>query len=513
MAKTTKKPPAKNPKAKLKKPSDLPVLSMTAKQARTFFLKPESYCGLDLPPYFDFGRVLRPVDTFIKNKPLSSASSKPRDYEGVNYTIYSNKDGRYAWRPFQLIHPAIYVELTRQMTEPAAWKHIHDRFAEFAKDPNIRCLSIPLASLTKRKDRAAQVLNWWHGIEQASIELALDYNHVYHADITDCYGSIYTHSIVWALHTKATAKANKGDKSLIGNVIDGRIQDMQQGQTNGIPQGSVLVDLIAEMVLGYADLELRDRLTKRGITEFRILRYRDDYRIFINSPQVGEKILKALTEVLLELGLKLNASKTTSALSVIPSSIKADKKQWMRSRQGDRNLQKHLLLIHCHSHDFPNAGSLLTVLDGFYRRLNNTKSVRNVVQLISIAVDIGFHSPRCFPVCAAIISQLLNRLETKSQKLAALDRVRKKLAQLPNNGHLEVWQQRLSFHFDPNVVYSESLCQLVEGKVAELWSNQWITDKSLKASLDPSKIVNRNRLKSLKPVVLRSEFSLFFPYA
>jgi hypothetical protein len=28
---------------------------------------------------------------------------------------------------------------------------------------------------------------------------------------------------------------------------------MRHGQTNGIPQGSVLMDFIAEMVLGYAD--------------------------------------------------------------------------------------------------------------------------------------------------------------------------------------------------------------------------------------------------------------------
>lgn len=514
MAKTGKKRPAKKATVKPKGPVDRPVLAMTAKQARAFFLKPESYCRVDLPPYFNFGRVLRPVEAFLTSKPLSGASSKPRDHEGVNYTIYSNKDGRYAWRPFQLIHPAIYVELTRQITEPTAWKHIQSRFADFAKDEKIRCLSIPLASLTKRKDQAAQVLKWWQGIEQASIELSLDYNHVYHADITDCYGSIYTHSVVWAMHTRAVAKSKTGkhDDKLIGNVIDWRIQDMQQGQTNGIPQGSVLVDLIAEMVLGYADVELSERLVVIGITDFQILRYRDDYRIFVNSPQVGEQILKALTEVLLELGLKLNASKTTAALSVIPSSIKSDKKHWMRSRQVDRNLQKHLLLIHCHSTDFPNAGSLLTMLDDFYQRLTKTETVRDVLQLISIAVDIGFHSPRCFPVCSAIISQLLARLPSKSEKLIALERVRRKLAQLPNNGHLEVWQQRLSYHFNPKVSYDEHLCKLVEGKAADLWSNKWITSSALKVALDPSKIVNRKALDSLEPLVKRAEFSLFIPY-
>ena len=288
---------------------------------------------------------------------------------------------------------------------------------------------------------------------------------------------------------------------------------MQQGQTNGIPQGSVLIDFVAEMVLGYADLELSGRLKTFGIDDFQILRYRDDYRILVNRTQDGEQILKSLTEILLELGLKLNASKTTSNQAVVPSAIKIDKKQWMRSRQRDSSLQKHLFLIHCHSMEFPNAGSVLMALDDFYQRLGATRSVRSVMQLISITVDIGFHSPRCFPVCAAILSQLVHRLKTKAEKLAVLDRTRSKLAQLPNTGHLEVWQQRLSYHFNPTVPYTENLCQLVEGKATDLWSNSWITDKSLKAALNPAKIVNRSALRSLKPVVPRAEFSLFFPYS
>lgn len=507
MAKKRKKVRAKNTRAN--EHVERSVLMMTSKQARDFFLKPESYCRIDFPPYFDFGQVLEPVSKLLSSKSLASVGQKPREHEGVNYTIYSNKDGRYAWRPFQLIHPAIYVELVNRITETKAWASIKKRFRTFSRDYRIRCLSIPQESLTKRKDQGAQVLHWWQSIEQASIELALDYSHVYHADITDCYASAYTHSIAWALHSKATAKKKKNDKNLIGNVIDGAIQDMRHGQTNGIPQGSVLLDLVAEIILGYADLELGRRGAALGITDFQILRYRDDYRIFVNNPQAGEQILKSLAEVLLELGLKLNASKTTGAESVIPSSVKTDKRQWMRSRQGDSNLQKHLFLIHCHSTDFPNAGSLLTALDTFYGRLGQQKTVRNIMQLVSITADIGFNSPRCFPVCAAIISRLLGRLGTKKEKIAALTRVRKKLSQLPNNGHLEVWQQRLSYYYDPSVSYSESLCALVEGKKTDLWNSKWLTDKALKAALDPRRIVNRTRLKSLEAVVPRVEFSLF----
>ncbi|HUZ16914.1 MAG TPA: RNA-directed DNA polymerase, partial [Spirochaetia bacterium] len=275
---------------------------------------------------------------------------------------------------------------------------------EFAKDPKIRCLSIPQESMSSRKDQASQILHWWQGIEQASIELALDFNYVFHADITDCYASVYTHSIAWAMHEKVVAKSKRRDHSLIGNLIDSRIQDMQHGQTNGIPQGSVLIDLIAEMVLGFGDLELIRRLAKENITDFQILRYRDDYRIFVNDSHAGESILKILTEILIGLGLKLNTSKTTNAQAIIASAVKSDKQVWLRAKQRDANLQKHLLLIHLHGTDFVNAGSLVAALDEFYKRLSSANTVRNPIQLISIAIDIGYNSPRCFPACAAIVS-------------------------------------------------------------------------------------------------------------
>ena len=489
--------------------TDRPVLDLSERQARVFFLKPESYCRLDLPPYFDFRRLLRPVDKFLKIEPLASRKLKPRDFEDVNYTIYSNKDGRYAWRPFQLIHPIIYVDLAHLMTESEPWAAIRSRFGEFAKDPKIRCLSIPQESLTKRKDQGAQILHWWQGIEQASIDLALDFNYVFHADITDCYASVYTHSVAWAMHGKSTAKAKRRDLSLIGNAIDARLQDMQHGQTNGIPQGSVLVDLIAEMVLGYADIELSKRLADAGITNFQVLRYRDDYRIFVNDTHDGELILKTLTEVLISLGLKLNAFKTTTAQAVVANSIKIDKREWIRRRQADRNLQKHLLLIHSHGVEFPNGGSLMIALDQFYRRLALLKSVRNPMQLISIAVDIGYNSPRCFPACAAIVSKLLSILPTKKEKLVAVDRIRKRLDQLPNNGHLEVWLQRISYCFSPTLTYGDKLCRLVEGKKVDLWNDSWISDAGLKRTVRSSSIVDKKRLKALRPIVPRREFVVF----
>lgn len=171
------------------------ILDLTASGARAFLLKPESYCSLDLPPYICFGNLINSVHNVLEGKKFSDFCSKPRDHDDVNYSILNNKDGKYAWRPFQLMHPALYVSLVHRLTEEDNWQLVLRRFNEFSANSQITCLSLPVVSLTEEKDKAAQVNHWWHTVEQRSIELSLDYQYLLETDITDCYGSIYTHSI------------------------------------------------------------------------------------------------------------------------------------------------------------------------------------------------------------------------------------------------------------------------------------------------------------------------------
>ncbi|MGI9256496.1 MAG: RNA-directed DNA polymerase, partial [Salinispira sp.] len=323
------------------------IIELCCTEACDFLLKAESYCSIELPPYFVFGELISRVHDELDGKSFSDLITKPSEHDDVNYTILNNKDGKYAWRPCQLIHPVLYVSLVHQITKPDNWQLIIDRFTQFDENKNIRCLSLPIVSQSDEKDKAEQVSNWWYGVEQRSIELALEFDCLLKTDITDCYGAIYSHSIAWALHTKTEAKKKRHDNTLIGNQIDKNIRDMRNGQTNGIPQGSVLMDFIAEMVLGYADLKLTEKIqTKKSITDYMILRYRDDYRVFVNNPRDGEQIIKLLTEVIFSLGLKLNPSKTEASNDVIRASIKTDKVQWLSRKNSVKNLQKQLLIIH-----------------------------------------------------------------------------------------------------------------------------------------------------------------------
>lgn len=495
------------------------VLDLTFKGARSFFLKPESYCTIELPSYITFKELLSKTDKFLRKKDLTSLSNKSEKCENVNYTVLSNKDGKYAWRPLQLIHPALYVALVHKITEESNWNCICKRFNDFCKNDKIQCFSLPVVSMSKKKDKEEQVLHWWLSIEQKSIELSLDYDYLLETDISDCYGSIYTHAIAWALHTKEIAKNKRNDNSLIGNVIDNHIKKMQYGQTNGIPQGSVLMDFIAEIILGYVDLQLSEQLQKEEVDDdYFILRYRDDYRIFTNNPLKGEQILKLLTGVTYDLGMKINPSKTKRTNSLIQSSIKADKLEWIVNNKPDKviikNHQKYLLIIHNHAKNYPNSGTISRILDEYNRYLRKVKKIgEQPLPLISIIVDIALLCPKAYPFCSGILSKLLNFIKTKEERSQIINKIKMKFDKKPNTGHLQIWLQRITFKLLPDIEYDEPLCKLVVGEDTVIWNNDWISSEELKKAIDNKVIIDENIKNKLSEIIPVEEVAFFTTYS
>lgn len=490
------------------------IIELSNDEAKAFLLKHESYSPFELPPYFRFESLLDEV--YQKIRRSSSFKNHCREaskLDGVNYIILNSKDGKYSWRPYELIHPVLYVSLVHQMTRKDSWHKIVKQFLAFASNPKIRCLSLPVQSLTLEKDKAEQIKQWWEKVEQESIELSLDFEYIVHTDLVDCYPSLYTHSIPWALHTRKTAKTHRKPGWPIGNVIDTHIRAMRNGQTNGIPQGSVLMDFIAEMVLGYADSLLSNRICDERIEDYQILRYRDDYRIFVNNPQDGEKILKCLTEVMIGLGLNLKPEKTRASSEVIRSSIKKDKLDWLYRKTGDSVLHKQLLIIHDQNTRHPHSGSISRGLQDFDEKLEDGGKVGFPMALISIVVDIALRSPRTYPVAAAILSKLVDSLDSENEKRIVVEKIKKRFSALPNTGHMEIWLQRFSIKFAPDIEYTEPLCHLVRQVSTSIWNNDWIGATTLQSLIDPTKMIDEEELENVGPVIPNKEVRLFdLPY-
>ena len=140
-------------------------------------------------------------------------ADKPCNFEGVNYVLVNNKKAKFKWRKIDLIHPVFYVGIANEITEKSNWKQLRDRFGDFKANERITCCSIPIIDTRKK----SIVLNWWGSFEQQSIANSIDYTYMGTTDIENCYPSIYTHSIAWAIHTKAVAKANQDKYSFLGN--------------------------------------------------------------------------------------------------------------------------------------------------------------------------------------------------------------------------------------------------------------------------------------------------------
>lgn len=248
--------------------------------------------------------------------------------------------------------------------------------------------------------------------------------------------------------------------------------------------------------------------------DFRILRYRDDYRVFVNSPEVGEAIVKSITEVTTGLGLKLSPSKTKINSDVVRASIKDDKLCWITRKQFDKNLQKHLLIIHDYALQLPNAGSPVIALNEYNRRIARiSTSLENPIPLVAIVVDIAYRNPRTYAICAAILSKLLSFMDGNDEKVLIADRIRRKFVHIPNTGHMQIWLQRVTFPLNNDIAYDEAICRLVAGNAERLWNSEWISAADLKAAVDASRIVDTGVRDEIAPIIPPAEVELFLARA
>lgn len=483
------------------------VLDLNNIEAKEFFLREENYCALDLPEYFCFQNLLVNLSNVLDGKQMKECGTgtKPNNIEDINYTLLNNKDGAFAWRPFQLIHPAIYVFTVHEITKEDNWELIKSRFQKFVNNSSIECHSIPISEENDKSNKQNQIYEWWQKVEQRSLILALEYNHLLHLDLTDCYGSIYTHSITWALHTKDEAKKEnvRNNIDYIGVYIDKQIQSMSYGQTNGIPQGSVLMDFIAEIVLGYGDLLISQELKNLGIADYKIIRYRDDYRVFTKDQQTSHEIAKVISEALSTLNFKINSSKTLSTNDIILGSLKQDKVHWIYNKSKTSNIQRWLIQLYILGNKHPNSGSLFnetkTFLEWLEKKEKTEKGlhIQNAEVLVSILVNLAFNNPRLFTLVTASLSFIISSVEDENEQKILLQKIKNKFSQLPNTGYLNIWLQRITLKTDCTVDYPEKLCQKVLNRKVKIWNSDWLSPK-YKKIVDESIIIKDDVLENVE---------------
>jgi hypothetical protein len=398
-----------------------------------------------------------------------------------------------------------------------AWSQIQECFQVYAVD-NIRACAIPVVPEDSQKEpfhNSTSILNWWSNMEQMPIELSLRYRYMFMSDITNCFGQINPQSIDWALSRKDTELETDNNHELAHSVIE-LLKAMQGGRNIGIPQGSTLFSLIAEIVLGYADLLLSKAIKEAGITEdYTVLRYVDDYRIFCNNRDVLEQISYLLQHVLESLNFRMNTSKTRISETIVADAVKPDKAFYIFNTPIDHKhtrfafdgFQKHLYFIFEFAKQFPNSGQLKVQLSGFSKRIENylkpRKSKQNqavlvldedgmhvkeepsifkpkirekIAPMVAIAAQIAADNVAAANHALRVISLLLTTIEDEKSKDDLIGLVYRKLRHQPNSAYLQIWLQNITHQVGKtdSFNYDMPLCRLLDGTLTDLWNNDWI---------------------------------------
>lgn len=144
------------------------------------------------------------------------------------------------------------------------------------------------------------------------LNLEQKYASMWTLDIANCFQSIYTHTISWAIKNKEFIKQNIAHTNQFCQKFDTLIQRSNNNETNGIPIGSEVSRIFAEIILQDADIKIISLLEKRGLRheiDYEVLRYVDDYIVFSHSNENSEIIAHAISDVLNNYNLNTSDSK------------------------------------------------------------------------------------------------------------------------------------------------------------------------------------------------------------
>jgi|SRR6185437_7733325 len=269
---------------------------------------PEQYV---IPPTFKVTKFDLKADPYFKVD--TSGTSPLFEPEKTDLITISFPKTQLTDRTFGIIEPKIYHDLVWYLMND--WELILKKL--FRSNNNIHAYSFPIPVTSEHIGllgdlRAGRMI--YEFLEMAENDLvaeAYNYKFILKTDIKNFYPSVYTHSIAWAIHTKALVR-KKGNRSrfdiYVGLVIDKLLQYSNDGCTNGIAIGPAITDLIAEILLSEVDTETSTAIAAESI-DFLGVRFKDDYRFLCQTKQDANIIIKILQKQMAKFNLTLNEKK------------------------------------------------------------------------------------------------------------------------------------------------------------------------------------------------------------
>lgn len=253
-----------------------------------------------------YGMFPNKIPPFLTSKPFynyvldKTTTFAKKEYD---YVSYENMRNINVPRMLAIPHPFGYANLCQQIAKE--WTNTQNYFKEKTEHQTHKVSRVHLRKLYNKKSLFEMNYKNFDDDGFPENDLLIRSNYIAKADISNCYPSIYSHSISWALIGKneAKIKSKLTFKNEWFNKLDEFSRKIKNNETNGILIGPHTSNLISEIILVAVDLEMENR-------GYRFTRYIDDYTCYVPTYNDAEQFFIDLSLELKKFELSLNHKKS-----------------------------------------------------------------------------------------------------------------------------------------------------------------------------------------------------------
>lgn len=251
----------------------------------------------ELPPCITTRRFTPEVcKELLKEDILTGDIKKARGTKGFDLIEYKMTRYNNVPRTLGLVHPLAYSRIFEVLETNAL-------SVQTAIDDQNSSIKVDFHS-----DGRIFIMNY-EGSEKKSAdaaEFSFGKRFRAHTDIANCFGSIYSHSLEWAIQGFESAKNSLGKKAPLhwSSGLDQAIRRARRNETVGLPIGPATSSIAVEMILAPVDKALRTK-------GFDFTRYVDDYTCLTETHEKAQEFIRILGSELSKYKLNISLAKTS----------------------------------------------------------------------------------------------------------------------------------------------------------------------------------------------------------
>lgn len=248
----------------------------------------------------------------------------------------------------------------------------------------------------------------------------------------------------------------------------------------------------------------------------------------------------------------MNSKKTKISDSIVTDAVKPDKLAYIYNtpifnKKGCDfdSFEKHLLYILVFARQYPDSGSIKTMLSNIDKRIedwleehtiklekinwdddsaesDNDDDITyekpshipggSIRAMSAICVQIALENVGCCHYALRVLSRMVDVLKDEQEKNTIIHLVYSKLCDQPNSDYNQLWLQNITYQQDKKKgtsPYKMRLCRVVVGdKDVELWNNKWMKPQ-FQSGVHMNSIVDTEALKNVTPVITFRETRLY----